>query len=68
MILGIILGVMVVIALTAFIIYRISHPKLKQDDKPEESQIVDEELNRILKPIDDDEVAKEVEQYQDKDE
>ena len=59
---------MVVIALTAFIIYRISHPKLKQDDKPEESQIVDEELNRILKPIDDDEVAKEVEQYQDKDE
>ena len=68
MILGIILGVMVVIALTAFIIYRISHPKLKQDDKPEESQIVDEELNRILKPIDDDKVAKEVEQYQDKDE
>ena len=68
MILGIILGVMVVIALTAFVIYRLTHPKLKQDDKPEESQIVDEELNRILKPIDDDEVAKEVEQYQDKDE
>ena len=68
MILGIIIGVVVVIALTAFIIYRLTHPKLKTDDKPEESQILDEELNRILKPIDDDEVAKQVNEYEDKDE
>ena len=68
MILGIIVGVMAVIALVAFIIYRLSHPKLKQDDKPEESQILDEELSRILKPIDDDELAKKVNEYEDKDE
>ncbi|MBE6135825.1 MAG: hypothetical protein E7181_00945 [Erysipelotrichaceae bacterium] len=68
MILGIILGVFAVIALLAFAIYRLSHPKLKQDDKPEESQIVNEELNRILKPIDDDELAKKVNEYEDKDE
>lgn len=68
MILGIILGVFAVIALLAFVIYRLSHPKLKQDDKPEESQIVNEELNRILKPIDDDELAKKVNEYEDKDE
>ena len=42
MILGIIVGVMVVIALTAFIIYRLTHPKLKQDDKPEEDVILNE--------------------------
>ena len=64
----IVLGGVALIALVSFILFRILRPKLKQDDKPEESQIVDEELNRILKPIDDDEVAKEVEQYQDKDE
>lgn len=68
MILGIIVGVVAVIGLVAFIIYRFAHPKLKTDDKPEESQILDEELNRILKPIDDDEIAKKVNDYEDKDE
>ena len=66
MILGIILGVFAVIALTAFIIYRLTHPKLKADDKPEENQIVEEELNRILKPIDDEDIAQQVKQYEDK--
>lgn len=68
MILGIIVGVMAVIALLAFIIYRLSHPKLKQNDKPEEDVILNEELNRILKPIDDDEIAQKVNEYEDKDE
>ena len=66
MTLGIIIGVIAVIALVAFIIYRVTHPKLKGDDKPEENQIVEEELNRILRPIDDDQVAKEVNEYEDK--
>ena len=66
MILGIIVGVFAVIALTAFIIYRLTHPKLKADDKPEENQIVEEELNRILKPIDDEDIAQQVKQYEDK--
>ena len=68
MILGIIVGVVVVIALVAFVIYRLTHPKLKADDKPEEQEIVNEELNRILKPIDDDELAQKVNEYEDKDE
>ena len=66
MTLGIIIGVIAVIALVAFIIYRLTHPKLKADDKPEEKQIVEEELNRILKPIDDDDVAQQVNEYEDK--
>ena len=68
MILGIIVGVVVVIGVTAFIIYRLTHPKLKQDNKPAEEEIVNEELNRILKPIDDDELAQKVNEYEDKDE
>ena len=68
MILGIIVGVVVVIALVAFVIYRLTHPKLKADDKPEEQEIINEELSRILKPIDDDELAKKVNEYEDKDE
>ncbi len=66
MTLGIIIGVIAVIALVAFIIYRLTHPKLKADDKPEEKQIVEEELNRILKPIDDDDIAQQVNEYEDK--
>jgi len=64
MILGIIVGVMLVIALIAFIIYRVSHPKLKENDKPAEEEIINEELNRILKPIDDDQIAEQVNQYE----
>lgn len=63
----IIIGIMAIIALISFIIYRVSHPKLK-DDKPDEKEIANEELNRILKPIDNEEVAKEIEDYKEKDE
>lgn len=65
LILGIIVAVVVVIALVAFLIHRFTHPRLK-DDKPAEEEIVQEELNRLLKPIDDEEVAHEVEDYKDK--
>ena len=43
-------------------------PRLKKDDKPTEEQIVQEEMNRILKPIEDDETAKAVSEYKDEEE
>lgn len=64
----IILGAAAAIALVAFLIYLYLKPKLKKDDKPTEEQIVREEMDRILKPIDDEETAKAVEQYKDEDE
>ena len=64
----IILGAAAIIALIAFLIYLYLKQKQKKDDKPTEEQIVREEMERILKPIDDEETAKAVEQYKDEDE
>ena len=64
----IILGAAAVIALVAFLIYLYLKPKLKKDDKPTEEQIVREEMERVLKPIEDEETAKAVEQYKEEDE
>ena len=62
-----ILGVTGAIALVAFLVYRYTHPKLKETDKPTEEQILHEEMDRYLKPIEDDDVRKEVENYKEKD-
>ena len=64
----IVLGVAAVIALVAFSLYRFLRPKMKRDDKPTDDEIVAEEMNRVLKPIDDDETAKAVNEYKDDDE
>lgn len=64
----IVLGVVSVIALVAFLIYLYLRPKLKKDDKPTEEQVVREEMDRLLKPIEDEETAKAVEEYKDEDE
>ena len=64
----IVLGAAVGIGLVAFLIYLYLKPKLKKDDKPTEEQIVREEMDRILKPIEDEETAKAVEQYKDEEE
>lgn len=64
----IVLGAAIGIGLVAFLIYLYLKPKLKKDDKPTEEQIVREEIERVLKPIDDEETAKAVEQYKDEDE
>ena len=63
----IVLGVAAVIALLSFVLYRFLRPRLKENDKPSEKEIVDEEMNRILQPIDDDETAKAVNEYKDED-
>lgn len=65
----IVLGTVAAVALVAFLIYLFAlKPRLKKDDKPTEEQILREEMDRVLKPIDDEETAKAVEQYKDEDE
>ena len=64
----IVLGAAIAIGLVAFLIYLYLKPKLKKDDKPSDEQIVKEEMERILKPIEDEETARAVEQYKDEDE
>ena len=53
-----------IIAIVAFVIHRVMHPKLKSDDeKPSEDQIMKEELDRVLQPVEDEETAKEISEY-----
>lgn len=61
-----IIGAAAIIAIVAYIIHRIMHPKLKSDqEKPSEDQVLKEELNRVLQPVDDEETAKEISEYKD---
>lgn len=62
LILVIILAVAAVIALSAFVIYRILRPRLKEE-KPTEEQIVQEEINRVLQDVEDEETKKEIINY-----
>ena len=64
----VVLGSAAVIAIVAFLIYLYLKPRLKHDDKPTEEQILHEEMDRILKPIEDDDTAKAVEEYKDEEE
>ena len=64
----IVVGSALVIGGVSFGIYFMLKPKLKKDDKPTEEQVVQEEMQRVLKPIEDDETAKAVEEYKDEDE
>ena len=45
-----------------------SYWKNINSDKPTEEQIVEEEMNRILKPVDDEKTAEEIEDYKDEEE
>ena len=66
-ILLIILGVAAVVSIIAFSIYRFLHPKLTDEIiEDKEKQYVQEELDRILKPIEDEKTAQEVSEYVDK--
>ena len=54
------------IAIVAFVIHRFLHPKLKSDnEKPSEEQMMKEELDRVLEPIEDEKTAEEVNAYKD---
>ena len=58
----VILGSAAGIAIVAFVIYKILMPKLK-DDKPTDEEILNEEMTRILTPVDDAETAKQISEY-----
>jgi len=64
-ILLIIFGAAALIALVAWIIYRFLHLKIKDDGKPSEDEVLHEEMDRLLKPIEDDDLAKKVSEYKD---
>ena len=52
------------IAIVAFVIHRFLHPRLKSDiEKPSEEQVTKEELDRVLKPVEDEETAREISEY-----
>lgn len=55
-----------IIALVAFFIYRAMHPKLKNEEKTEKDY-AQEELDRILQPVEDEETAKQINEYKEKD-
>jgi len=48
----------------AFLIHRIIKNKSKGEEKPDDETILKEEMDRVLEPINDEEVAKEISEYQ----
>ena len=61
-----IVAVAALIAIVAFVIHRFLHPKLKsENEKPSEEQMMKEELDRVLEPIEDEETAEQVSNYKD---
>ena len=64
----IVLGFFALIAIVAFILHKLLRPKLKQkDDKPTEADYAKEELDRVLQPVEDEEVSKEIQDYKQND-
>ena len=61
---GIILLVAAVVALVAYILYRILRPRLKED-KPSDEEILKDEMNRVLQDVEDEDVAKQISDYKD---
>ena len=62
----VIVAVAALIAIVAFVIHRFLHPKLKsENEKPSEEEMMKEELDRVLQPIEDEKTAEEVSNYKD---
>lgn len=66
----VVLGVCAAVAVIAFIIYRVMNPKMKKAEPTEEekAKFVQEELDRYLQPIEDEETAKQVSEFKDEEE
>lgn len=58
----IIISVTGLVALLAFILYRFLRPRLKED-KPSDEEILEDEMKRVLKDVEDDEVAQQISNY-----
>ena len=65
----IVLGFFAVVAIVAFIIYKLLRPKIKEkeEDKPTEEDYARENLDRILEPVEDETVSKEIQDYKQND-
>ena len=68
-ILLIVVGAFGLIAIVAYVIYRLMRPKLKDEGKEQktEQDYAKEELDRILQPVEDEGVAKEISDYRQND-
>ena len=64
LILIIVVSVTAIIALLAFILYRVLRPRLKEE-KPTEEEILEDEMKRVLQDVEDEEVAKQISSYKD---
>ena len=63
-----VVGFFGVIAIVAFIIHISLRPKLKEEKKENtEEENAKEELDRILQPVEDDEVSQEIQEYKQND-
>ena len=51
-----------VVAIVAYIIYRVLRPRLKEE-KPSEEEILQDEMKRVLQDVEDEEVAKQISDY-----
>ena len=64
----IVLGAFALIAIIAFVIYRLLRPKLKdQEAQKTEEDYAREALDRVLEPVDDEKVSKEIQDYKQND-
>ena len=69
LVLLIVIGAFALIAIVAYVIHRILHPKLKNEvEKPTDDQAVKENLDRLLEPVEDEETASKIAEYKDEDE
>lgn len=60
----IVLGFFAVVAIVAYIIHRILRLRIKdKEEEKDEQQLAQEELDRILQPVEDEKIAKQIEDY-----
>ena len=60
----VIIAATAVVALLAFILYRILRPRLKEE-KPSDEEILEDEMKRVLQDVEDEDVAKQISDYKD---
>ena len=63
----IVIAFFAVVAIVAYVIHKILRPKLKDEEKNDEKKNAQEELDRILQPVEDDKVSEEIQNYKEDD-
>ena len=61
-ILLVVILVTAIVALLAYILYRVLRPRLKEE-KPSEEEILHDEMKRVLQDVEDENVAKQISDY-----